>query len=117
MGGDGRDDDGARGISSHYRQIDCSNDTNKGRQRGMVVRISGHGIGSYKAVSNKGAHEEAEGNNNGVCSKETNIQNLYRSIEDGGFQQVNNVVGPRTWPKTGGEGGMMKDKIVPSINN
>ena len=52
----------------------------------MGVGLGGRGVGSYRDFSDKGFHEEAAGNNRGVCTRDTNIQNLYRGREAGGLQ-------------------------------
>ena len=52
----------------------------------MVVGLGGCGIGNYRYLFDKVLHEEAAGNNRGVCTRDTNIQNLYRGREAGGLQ-------------------------------
>ena len=36
------------------------------------------GSGGNRALNNKGVHEEAAGNNFGVCHRDYNIQTMYR---------------------------------------
>ena len=43
-------------------------------------------FGGNRYLSDKGVHEKAEVRNNGICSREDNIRNFYRSREDVGFQ-------------------------------
>ena len=48
--------------------------------------LGGRGIGDHKALADKLVREEAAGDNHRICSRETNIQNLYRRRPDGGVQ-------------------------------
>ena len=77
--------------------------------------IGGRDFGGNMALENKGVHEEVTGKNHGVCHREANIKTLCRRREDGGFQKVPKVVGPRTCPHTGGEVGRMKEKIFSGV--
>ena len=52
----------------------------------MGMGLGGRGILGCMDLANKGVHDEAAGNNGGICIRETNIQNLYRQRGDGGFQ-------------------------------
>ena len=61
----------------------------------MGFGIGGLGAGGNKDLENKGVCEEAAGDNCGICSRETNIRNLYRRRADGGVQTITKVVGPR----------------------
>ena len=56
MGGDSRNDDGARVISSQDCKTDCMNDSKEGRRRVMGVGLSRRDIGGYRDLSNKGLH-------------------------------------------------------------
>ena len=85
MGGDGRDDDSARGISSQDRKTDCGNDSEEGQWWIMGVGLGVHGVGGCRYLFGKGVSEEAESNNCRVCIRETDIQHFYRHREDGGF--------------------------------
>ena len=78
MGGDGRDCDSARGISSQDCKTDCGNGCEEGLLRGMGVVLGGHGIGSNRELANKGVREESASNNSVLCSREGNIKNMYR---------------------------------------
>ena len=86
MVGYGCNNDGARGISSQDCKTDCGNDSKEGQRWGMRVVTSGLSIGYHRALEDKGVFEGATGNNRGVCSRETHIQNLFCHIVDGGFQ-------------------------------
>ena len=44
----------------------------------MGVFLGGNVIGYHRALFNKGVREEAENDNSGICSRETNIITLYR---------------------------------------
>ena len=52
----------------------------------MGVGLSDRGIVDHGVMADKGVHKEVEGNNIRICSRETNIQNLYRRRSNGGFQ-------------------------------
>ena len=101
MGGDGRDDDSARGISSQDRKTDCGNDSEEGQWWIMGVGLGVHGVGGCRYLFGKGVSEEAASNNCRVCIRETDIQHFYRHREDGGLYYVPKVVVPRTLPQTG----------------
>ena len=74
MDGDGRHDDGDRGVLSQDHNIDCNNDRQKGRQRGMGVGLGEHSIGDQGYLADKGVCEEETGNNHTVCRRDTDIQ-------------------------------------------
>ena len=76
LGDDGRNDDGAIGISSQDSQMYCGNNIKKGQRRGRGVGPGGRGVRSYRDLAYKGVREEVEGKNCGVCSMETEIRNL-----------------------------------------
>ena len=86
MGGDGRNADGARGISSQDHETDCGDDSEEGHQQGMGVGLGGYGIGYHGYLANKVVRKESEGKNHGICSRETNIKTLYRRKSCGGLQ-------------------------------
>ena len=44
------------------------------KHQGMGVGLSGRGIQYHGSLVDKGLSEEAEGNNHGICIRETNIQ-------------------------------------------
>ena len=96
MGGDGRDDDSARRISSHDCNMDYGNISKEGQRRGAGMGLGGSGIGDHGYLDDKGVREEVAGKKYVVCNRETDIQDLYRRREDGGLQYVPKVVGPRT---------------------
>ena len=52
----------------------------------MGVVLSGSGIGDHGALENKGVRKYVEGENCGICSRETNMLILYRQKADGGLQ-------------------------------
>ena len=78
MVGNGRDDDGARGVSSQYLQTYCGNDRYKQRKQGMGVGLGGSGIESCMYLADKEVCEELADNNRKVYSSNTDIQTLYR---------------------------------------
>ena len=86
MGGVGRDDEGDRGISSQHCNTDYRNDSKEGQRWGMGVGFGGCGVGGYITLDGQGISAEVSGKNCGLYSRETNIRNLYRRIEDGKFQ-------------------------------
>ena len=44
----------------------------------MGVGLGGRVIGGYRYFTDKGVCKDAEGNNHGVNSRDTDMQNLYR---------------------------------------
>ena len=61
MGGDGLNNDGARGISSQDCKTGCGNNREEGIRQGMGVVLGECGIGDHGSLENKGVREEAEG--------------------------------------------------------
>ena len=66
--------------------MDYGDDREEGQLRGMGMGLGGHVIGDHGYLANKIVHEEAAGNNCIICSRETNIQTVYRIRADGWFQ-------------------------------
>ena len=65
--------------------MDFGDKIKEGRRQGMGVSLGECRIVCHRALSDKGVREEVAGNNRVICSRETNIQTLYRRIADGGF--------------------------------
>ena len=63
MGGDGRYDDGDRGILSQDCKTDFGKECKEGQRWGIRVDLGGHGAGSIRGFSDKGVCAEAAGNN------------------------------------------------------
>ena len=105
MGGDRRYDDGDRGILSQDCKTDFGKECKEGQRWGIRVDLGGHGIGYKGALADKGVREGAEGNNLGVCSRDNNIQTLYRRRVYGVFQYFSWVVVSITCPQLDGEEG------------
>ena len=57
--------------------------------------LVGHSIRDHRDMADKVVCEEAVGNNRGICSRETNIQNLHRRRADEEVQNIPKVVLPR----------------------
>ena len=64
--------------------------------------------GGDRDLADELVHVEAAVNNCGLCHREAYLQDMHKSREDGGIQQVPRVVVPRTRPHTGEEGGRAK---------
>ena len=61
--------------------------------------LDGCVIVDHRDLDDTRVRKEAAGKNRRICSRATNLKTLYRRRADGGFQQFNKVVGPRTHPK------------------
>ena len=48
--------------------------------------LGGSDIESYRDLDDKLVRHNSEGNNHGVCSRDTDVQNFNRCREAGGFQ-------------------------------
>ena len=86
MGGEGRNAEGDRGISSHDCYMDCGDECEEGKQRIMRVGLDGHGIGDHGDLANKGVFKDGAGNSRRICIKDTYIQTLYRLRGDLGVR-------------------------------
>ena len=60
--------------------------TEEERRYLMGVGLGGIGVVGDRSISDKGVHEEAKGKNPRGCSREANIQTLYKCRKDGGLQ-------------------------------
>ena len=69
MGDYGRDDDGHGGLPSQDFKTDGRDDGEEGRQRVMVMGISGRGTGGNRDLVDKGVHAEATSKHCGVCCR------------------------------------------------
>ena len=86
MGGERRDDGVPGGLPSQDRKMNCGDDRMEGRGWGTGVSLSGQDTGCNRDLDDKGVHEEASGNNFGVCSREADLRTLYKHREDGWIQ-------------------------------
>ena len=69
MSGNGNYDDDPGGLPLHDCKTDGRDDGEEGRQRVMVVGISGRGTGGNRDLVDKGVHVAATGKNCGVCCR------------------------------------------------
>ena len=110
MGGFGHDDDNTGGLPSQDRTTDFGDDGTEKRRQVIGEGLGGCGTGYERDLANKGLSADVEGNNCGVHRRKAYLRAVYRCGNDGGIQQIPQVVGPRKRTHTGGEGSRVKDK-------
>ena len=108
MGGHGLNEYSPGEFPLHYFNMVCGDDVAEERQRGMGLGLNECGAGGNRYLVNKVVCMEAIGKNGGLRHREAGLWAMYKGGEDGGIHKVPNVVGPRTWSHTGGEGGRVK---------